>query len=202
MQIELIDPRQLTPYPDNPRDISDAVAPVLDSIRRFGFRKPIVADRAGVIIAGHVRHQAALALGLSLVPVHYADLPEQQARAYRLADNRTAELAEWDTDALIDELLELRQTGDLPAAGFTSEELAALLQSRTPATDDEWSQAIDDLTSEPPTTNQQTFSLTPEQHATVIRAVHAAIRQFGGATDANRDATANAVARIAEDYLR
>ena len=92
---------QITPYPGNPRVNQHAVDAVAASIRRFGFRQPIVVDEAGVIIAGHTRYLAALKLGLKKVPVHVAaGLSPEEVRAYRLADNKTGELAEWDYDLL------------------------------------------------------------------------------------------------------
>lgn len=80
----------------------DAVA---ESIRQFGFRQPIVVDENGVIVVGHTRYKAAKKLGLATVPAHVArDLTPEQLRAYRLADNKTAERAEWDMELLPIEL--------------------------------------------------------------------------------------------------
>ena len=95
MQIEIRDIATIRPYDRNPRDNDDAVDAVAASIRQFGFRQPIVVDDLGVIICGHTRYKAALKLGLRQVPVHVAkDLTPDQVRAYRIADNKTAELAE------------------------------------------------------------------------------------------------------------
>ena len=202
MKVELLDPRTLHPYAGNPRKIAAAVAAVADSIRRFGFRKPIVTDKALVIIAGHVRHQAALRLGLPLVPVHIAaELTEAQARAYRLADNQTGELAEWDNDKLIDELLDLNRAGELDASGFTKAQLETLLAGRLPASDQEWDQAFGALPDGSPTHNRQTFTLTREQKAVVLAAAQAALRTRDLSNPDNTDAIANAIAHIAEVYL-
>ena len=95
----------IRPYPGNPRVNDGAVEAVAASIREFGFQQPIVCDADGTIIAGHTRYKAAQALGLETVPVVYAtDLAPEQVNAYRLADNKTAELAEWDADMLAVEL--------------------------------------------------------------------------------------------------
>jgi ParB-like chromosome segregation protein Spo0J len=85
-------------------------------------------DTEGVIIAGHTRLLAAQKLGLSQVPVHIAtDLSPQQIKAYRLADNRVAQEAEWDNDLLILELEELKEEGfDLDLTGFEQEEIEQL----------------------------------------------------------------------------
>jgi ParB family chromosome partitioning protein len=89
----------IRPYPGNPRLNDDAVDAVAESIRRFGFRQPIVVDAEGVVVAGHTRLKAARKLGLETVPVHVAaDLSAEQVRAYRLADNASAEKVEWDHD--------------------------------------------------------------------------------------------------------
>lgn len=96
---------EIKPYDRNPRKNDDAVEAVANSIREFGFKQPIVVDRDLVIIAGHTRWKAAARLKLKEVPVIIAeDLSEEQAAAYRIADNSTGELAEWDLDLLSNEL--------------------------------------------------------------------------------------------------
>ena len=100
------------------------------SIERYGFRQPIVVDAEGVVIAGHTRLQAARKLGLEIVPVHVAEgLTPEQARAYRLADNRTGEFAEWDKSALALEMAALDSSfEDLSAmTSFNTREIELLL---------------------------------------------------------------------------
>ena len=90
---------ELTPYEKNPRKNDDAVKYVAASIEQFGFKVPVVIDAAGVIVAGHTRYKAAKRLGLESVPCIVADdLNEEQIRAFRLADNKVGEVAEWDID--------------------------------------------------------------------------------------------------------
>ena len=129
MSVELRPLDAVRPYANNPRQNDDAVEAVAESIRRFGFRQPIVVDADGVIVAGHTRFRAAQRLGLATVPVHVAtDLTADEVRAYRLADNKTAELASWDTAMLSIELDALRGAGiDWTLLGFDEEELAKLL---------------------------------------------------------------------------
>ncbi|MCR4411290.1 MAG: ParB N-terminal domain-containing protein, partial [Thermoguttaceae bacterium] len=92
MKIETWKLDRIRPYANNPRLNDDAVDAVAASIRQFGFRQPIVVDPEGVIIVGHTRYKAALKLGLEKVPVHVAtDLTPEQIKAYRIADNKTAE---------------------------------------------------------------------------------------------------------------
>lgn len=120
---------KVKPYEKNPRAINDkAIGKVAASIKEFGFQQPIVVDRDGVIIVGHTRRKAAELLGLSTVPVVVADLPEAKARAYRLADNRTAQETSWLDDILGDELAALKGLDfDLSLTGFDERELDKLL---------------------------------------------------------------------------
>src|SRR2546425_12059222 len=97
MHVEMRSVTDITPYPHNPRRNEHAVEAVARSIAAFGFRQPILVDQHGVIIVGDTRYKAAVRLGLKQVPVHVATgLTPAQAQAYRLADNKTAELADWD----------------------------------------------------------------------------------------------------------
>ena len=129
LNVELRPLAEIKPYEKNPRDNDAAVDAVAESIRRFGFRQPIVVDADGVIVCGHTRWKAAQKLGLEQVPVHVArDLTPEQIRAYRIADNKTAELAEWNLELLPIELAELQGAGiDWSLLGFDADELAQLL---------------------------------------------------------------------------
>lgn len=108
----------LRPYENNPRNNEQAVEAVANSIKEFGFKVPIVATIDGEIVNGHTRFKAAKFLKLKTVPVLIADdLTEEQIKAFRLADNKTGELADWDVELLYSELDEL--TGfDMTMFGF------------------------------------------------------------------------------------
>jgi len=129
MKIELWELGRIRPYEKNPRQNDQAVEAVARSIREYGFKQPLVVDAEGVIIVGHTRWKAAQRLGLEKVPVHVAtDLSPEQVKAYRIADNKTAELAEWNYELLPIELGELAGMNyDLNLLGFSEEELAKLL---------------------------------------------------------------------------
>jgi len=129
MRIEMRPIADIRPYENNPRLNDDAVEAVAESIRQFGFRQPIVVDTEGVIICGHTRWKAAQKLGLEKVPVHVAkDLTPEQIKAYRIADNKTAELADWNYDLLPIELSQLQGMDfDLGLLGFSEDDLAKLL---------------------------------------------------------------------------
>lgn len=118
MKVELKRITEIRPYENNPRVNDGAVDAVAASIREFGFQQPIVVDAGGVIIAGHTRYKAALRLGLTEVPVVVADtLTPDQVKAYRLADNKTGELATWDFAALDEELAGITEL-DMTMFGF------------------------------------------------------------------------------------
>jgi len=121
----------IRPYENNPRLNDGAVDAVAASLKEFGFRQPIVVDSDGVIVCGHTRFKAALKLGLAKVPVHVAkDLTPEQIKAYRIADNKTADLAQWDYEILPIELSELMDTGfDMSLLAFDEKELTLLLNA-------------------------------------------------------------------------
>lgn len=92
-------------YKNNPRRNEEAVGPVMNSIKNFGFLVPVLLDKNNVMIAGHTRKRAAENLGIKEIPCIYVEeLTEEQIKAFRLADNKTAEFAEWDIEKLEKEL--------------------------------------------------------------------------------------------------
>jgi ParB-like chromosome segregation protein Spo0J len=129
MKIELWDITRIKPYPQNPRVNDAAVEAVAASLREFGFRQPLVVDTDGMLIVGHTRWKAALKLGLTQVPVHVAsELTPAQIKAYRIADNQTASIAEWDYQLLPLEITDLKEMAfDLNLLGFEEDELAKIL---------------------------------------------------------------------------
>ena len=128
MQIEIRPLSRIKPYDRNPRCNDAAVAAVAASIERFGFRQPIVVDKDGVIIVGHTRYKAAIALGMATVPVHVAaELTPEQTRALRIADNKSADIATWDDALLASELTALESLAiDASDLGFTDDELTRI----------------------------------------------------------------------------
>ena len=111
----------LVPYENNPRINDHAVDAVASSIREFGFKVPIIVDKENVIVAGHTRLKAALRLGLDTVPVIIADdLTPEQVKAFRLADNKTAEMAYFDIGKLQIELAGIEDI-DMAEFGFDLE---------------------------------------------------------------------------------
>lgn len=127
MEIIEVNLSDLKPYEHNPRNNDEAVAAVAKSIEQFGFKVPIIIDKDNIIIAGHTRMKAALILGLEKVPCIIADdLSEEQIKAFRLADNKVAELATWDMEELEKELKELDEMDldfDMSDFGFDAPEI-------------------------------------------------------------------------------
>lgn len=110
---------EIKPYERNPRKNDAAVKYVAESIRQFGFKVPIVIDRNNVIVCGHTRYAAAKLLGFDELPCVVADdLTDKQIRAFRLADNKVAEKAEWDYELLDFEIDDLSDDFDFESLGF------------------------------------------------------------------------------------
>lgn len=149
-QILYADPLDLQPYENNPRINDYAVKKVMESIYEFGFRNPIIVDKDMVIIAGHTRREASILLGLAEVPYIVAeDMTPEQVKAFRIADNKLAELAVWDNDKLLEELWDLQEADfSLEVLGFTSMELTTLFEEE----EDEAGAEIDDTPHEEKTT--------------------------------------------------
>lgn len=135
MHVELWPIDRPIPYENNPRTISpEGLLKIANSIREFGWRQPVVVDEAGIVLVGHTRLRAAReVLGLSEVPVHVAvGLTPEQAAAYRLADNRTNEEAQWVTHQLADEIARLASVEGFDVGamtGFGVDEINRLLTS-------------------------------------------------------------------------
>lgn len=118
MKVKVVKLSEIFPYYDNPRDNTNAVEPTKESIKRFGYVKPILVDKAGVIIAGHTRYVAAYQLGMEFVPVVYSDMDDEMAKKYRILDNKLAEKSSFDEDQLVEELRNMEVPTDMQAFFF------------------------------------------------------------------------------------
>ena len=122
MNIENINIKDLKPYEKNPRNNKEAVDYVAESIKQFGFKVPVVIDKDNVIVCGHTRYRACKKLGITEIPCVIADdLTDEQIKAFRLADNKTAEFAEWDYNLLDEELSDILDL-DMSMFGFGDED--------------------------------------------------------------------------------
>jgi DNA modification methylase len=130
MKIEIADINSIQPYINNPRKLKDsAIDKVAMSIKEYGFRQPIVVDANRIIVVGHTRYRASKKLGLKEVPITIAEnLTPEQINAYRIADNRTNEEAEWDLELLKTEIKELELADfNLDLTGFDEDQLNNML---------------------------------------------------------------------------
>jgi hypothetical protein len=129
LQMQYTDITDIKPYRFNARDNREAIEKVANSIKTFGFLIPCVIDSEGVLGAGHTRVEAAKLLGLTAVPTVLADhLTEQQMNAFRIIDNKVAEIADWDFEMLADEIQALDGLFEWTDFGFTSQEVDCLNQ--------------------------------------------------------------------------
>lgn len=142
LQIEYIDIERLIPYVNNPRNNKNAIDKVAGSIKEFGFKNPVIVDKDMVIVAGHTRLLAARKLGLKDVPIILVeDLTPEQVKAFRIADNKVAEFAEWDSEMLAIEFEELRLADfDLELTGFDLDDINALSKEEKEIIEDEFNE--------------------------------------------------------------
>lgn len=129
MDIEYVAPASLVPYGNNPRKNDKAVPRIVESIREFGFRIPVLALRDGTVLDGHLRLKGALKMGLEEVPVIWADgMTDAQVKQFRILVNQSVSWADWDEEKLMAELSALAEMGaDLSLTGFDSAEIDRLL---------------------------------------------------------------------------
>lgn len=148
---------EVIPYENNPRKNDEAVDYVAKSIKEFGFKVPIIIDKNNVIVTGHTRLKAAKKLGLTEVPCIMADdLTEEQIKAFRLADNKVAEFAEWDDDLLKIELDDIDI--DMTDFGFVFGDISIDSAGSNPLTDEKYTTKVEipqyEITGEEPSLNE------------------------------------------------
>jgi len=128
LEIQEIEPSKLHPWEENPRKNDHAIDAIADSIRSFGFNVPILCDQNLTIIAGHTRWKAANKLGMCAVPVIVIEMSDVQRKAFAVADNKTAEIADWNyprLKKLVEELIS--EDVDIQSLGFSNEEIRRLI---------------------------------------------------------------------------
>lgn len=177
-QIVYQDISQIHPYENNPRNNEAAIEPVAQSIKRFGFRVPILIDGKGTIIAGHTRYEAAKRLGMDKVPcIRVDDLTDEQIRAYRIADNKVAEASSWNDDILRTEMDALKALDvDLTDTGFSEVELDGLLRE---VEDADFEEFFAEPVQQPPKAADAEQS-TETQQSTQLKSSQLAVPQQSG----------------------
>lgn len=174
------------------------VQAIADSIKEFGFNQPIVVDIANVVIVGHGRLMAAEQLGLPTVPVITVDLNSEQARAYRIADNKLNE-SEWDYNLLVSELQGIHaEDYPIDLTGFDADEFGELIRKFGEV---DLEGAIEGLPDEEKGNLEQiTFTLTKEQASNVRRAMMIA-KEMGDFDSENTNKNGNAIARVCDNFI-
>ena len=129
---------EIIPYEKNPRVNNNAVHKTMMSIKEYGFQQPIVVDKSGIVIAGHTRLKAAIKLGLKTCPVIVAEnLTDAQIKAFRIADNKTGELATWDDELLAIEIQDLVDMDfDISLTGFDASDFDSGMDFDVSGTED------------------------------------------------------------------
>jgi hypothetical protein len=195
MKLENLRIADLTPDPQNARQHDDKnLKAIMGSLKEFGQRKPIVITQAGVIVAGNGTVEAAKRLGwldIEVVKVP-SDWTDAQVKAFAIADNRTAELANWNTEVLSSQLIELQELNvKIEAFGFDQEQ----------STMDDFADALDGLLKPKGDIEQITFTLHTDQ-AQLIREALAVSKGMGDFGDTgNTNTNGNAITRIVETWL-
>lgn len=177
-QVVYQDISQIHPYENNPRNNEAAIEPVAQSIKRFGFRVPILIDGKGTIIAGHTSYEAAKRLGMDKVPcIRVDDLTDEQIRAYRIADNKVAEASSWNDDVLRAEMDALKALDvDLTDTGFSEVELDGLLRE---VEDADFEEFFTEPVHQPPKAADAEQS-TETQQSTQLKSSQLAVPQQSG----------------------
>lgn len=178
-QVVYQDISQIHPYENNPRNNEAAIEPVAQSIKRFGFRVPILIDGKGTIIAGHTRYEAAKRLGMDKVPcIQVDDLTDEQIRAYRIADNKVAEASSWNDDVLRAEMDALKALDvDLTDTGFSEVELDGLLRE---VEDADFEEFFTEPVQQPPKADDAEQSTEAQQSSTQLKSSQLAVPQQSG----------------------
>jgi len=149
LKIEYVDINSIKPYKKNPRKNEKAIPYVMESIKQFGFKNPVILDKDNVIVAGHTRIESAKRLGITEIPCIYADdLTDEQIKAFRLADNKVGEIAEWDIDLLDTELDDILNI-DMSDFGFDldleDEEEKEIIEDEVPEVPEEPKAKLGDI---------------------------------------------------------
>lgn len=159
MKIQEVPIDKIMPYWHNPRINDRTVEKLVTSISEFGFNSPIVVNKDYVIITGHARLKAAKRLGMTTVPVNVVNLTDEQAKRYRIADNKIAELSKWEQESLMKELQEIGDRMELMDMGFDMDEIDSAIGSQEEFMDamDEQAEDYQDVVVGKPAFEPQTF---------------------------------------------
>jgi len=193
MQTEIVPIDEPTPDPANARQHGERnIKAIIDSLKAFGQQKPIVVDKRGIVVAGNGTLEAAKRLGWSEISIVRSELDPTQATAFGIADNRTAELAEWDEEVLRS-LLDSMDDEMLDVLNFSETEMGAFNIADVPFVE------LDN--SENKTFRGMTFQLHEDQVAIVEKAIELAKSHGKNLSEVNANGAGNCIAAICQAYL-
>ena len=180
MNIYQIDIDKIIPYINNPRNNEGAIDKVVSSIQEFGFKVPIVIDKNNVVVTGHTRLLASKKIGLKTVPCVVAnDLSEAQIKAFRIADNKTSEYAEWDEELLKIELEQLEEMNfGLECTGFDMDDIEQMLNLGFDYSEDEFGEDFELPSGDKKPIQQRTFTLHDNQASLVDFVINEAKEKY------------------------
>ena len=165
MKVQEISIDKIVPYWQNPRNNEKTVERLVISIKEYGFNVPLVVNKDMVLITGHARLKAAKKLGLATVPCNVVDLTDEQAKKYRIANNKIQELTDWKEEELFKELREIGDKMELMEMGFSLDDIDDIVGDLEEAVEEVPSPVIDDtpVASYNPavTTSNPTYSAAP-----------------------------------------
>ena len=163
----------LIPYINNPRNNENAVDKVASSISEFGFKNPIFVDKNNVVVNGHTRLLASKKLGLKEVPcIVIDDLTDTQIKAFRIADNKTSEYAEWDEELLKIELEQLEDMNfNLEYTGFDMDDIEQMLNLGFDYSEDEFGEDFELPSGDKNPIQQISFTLHDNQAELILKAM-------------------------------
>jgi len=126
-EIKIVNIDELKLNPNNTRQHTDFdIKNLIKSIQKFGFKNPIICNKDGIILCGNGRYEACKQMGITEVPVHYTDMSEEDAKAFAIMDNRSAELSTWNLEYLLPQLESLKIDDMLDFTGFSDKDLERL----------------------------------------------------------------------------
>lgn len=129
MNVVNVDINKIIPYWNNPRNNDGTVPRLMESIKSYGFNVPLVVNKDYVVITGHARLKCARKLGMKEVPCVIVNLTDEQAKKYRIADNKIQELSSWNEEELFKELREIGDRLELVDMGFSESEITEAIGS-------------------------------------------------------------------------
>ena len=185
LKAELMDPKKLTPWDQNPRNNIKAVPEVMASIKKYGFINDIIVNQDLTICCGETRYKAAIEMGLKSVPVKVIKMTKEEFAGLNAADNKTGEIAKWDTKLLRDCMHILGELEAAKVPGFTTNDINSLFGHE--ATNESEQEPTDVI-------KKKILSFSPEDHKRVTEKLKAIKKEH------NLNSEAETIIKVLEGY--